>query len=252
MRTTHYAQWALRFLNILALAGAVAVAAGWVPFPTMWVLPLAAVFLLSVSSWVTAVGSRRTESGRELCLRADGFHEMLVSEPQDAPQGVTAARNLYAAYLPFAVAAGSAELWAHKYQTIAGLSAPHPPWFHPSGVWYGSGGGSGGSGSSGVESFNSFDSALSSSIGAYSASVGGGYGGGGWRRRWRWRWRRRRLVVTFLLIVALLIVVAVLVGLWSATTRIARPAPGFLCRSAGTPPTQTYSRGPVPPPTTHR
>src|SRR4029077_18360529 len=44
-------------------------------FPTtIWALPFAAFFLLSIRSWADGVGSRRTEAGRELWSRVGGFH----------------------------------------------------------------------------------------------------------------------------------------------------------------------------------
>ena len=59
---THYVQWALRFLTVIAVAGAVAVTAGWVPLPTMWVLPLAGVSLLLASE--LGDGCRQSPDGR--------------------------------------------------------------------------------------------------------------------------------------------------------------------------------------------
>ena len=183
-------------------------------FPTtMWALPFAAFFLLSIRSWADGVGSRRTETGRELWSRAGGFHRMLATDSAETRFDFGARRDLYTAYVPFAVAAGVAALWAKKYETSMGTPAPQPDWYNSSSTtgWGFAGGSSG-------PSFDSFESALSSSIGAYTASQsssssgssGGGFSGGG-GRRWWWR-RRRRIMVRFLLIIVLVLAVLVLIG----------------------------------------
>jgi uncharacterized membrane protein YgcG len=152
-------------------------------FPaTMWALPFAAFFVFSVRSWAHGVGSRRTPVGRELWARIGGFHRMLVTDSAEARFDFAARQDLYTAYVPFAVAAGAAALWAKKYETATGNPAPQPDWYHSS-----SAAGWGFVGSSGGPSFDSFESALSSSIGAYTASQsssssgggGGGFSGGG-------------------------------------------------------------------------
>ena len=152
-------------------------------FPTtMWALPFAAFFLLSVRSWGDGVGTRRTEAGRELWSRAGGFHRLLATDSAETRFDFSARKDLYTAYVPFAVAAGAAALWAKKYQTSVGAPAPRPDWYNSSSTTsWGYVGGSGG------PSFDSFESALSSSIGAYTASQsssssssgGGGFSGGG-------------------------------------------------------------------------
>ena len=74
------------------------------------------------------------------------------------------------------------------------VRCPEPGWYHTSSghCWSDS--------TSGGASFDSFESALSSSIGAYTASQSSSSSGGRWRwwRRWWWRrWRRRRFMVSF-------------------------------------------------------
>ena len=49
---------------------------------------------------------------------------MLVTDSAEARFDFAARKDLYTAYLPFAVAAGAAALWAKKYQAITGLPAP--------------------------------------------------------------------------------------------------------------------------------
>src|SRR6476659_1765153 len=151
-------------------------------FPTtMWALPFAAFFLLSIRWWSVGVGRRPTETGRGLWSRAGGFHRVLATDSAETRFDFSARKDLYTAYVPFAVAAGAAALWAKKYQTTTGQVAPQPDWYNSSpsstsSAW-------GFSGGSGGANFNSFDSALSSSIGAYTASQSssssGGSGGGG-------------------------------------------------------------------------
>ena len=149
-------------------------------FPvTMCALPFAAFFLFSAGSWADGVGSRRTPAGRELWSRVGGFHRMLATDSAETRFDFSARKDLYTAYVPFAVAAGVAALWAKKYETAMGSPAPQPDWYNSSSAT-----GWGFAGSSGGPSFDSFDSALSSSIGAYTASQsssssGGGGGGGG-------------------------------------------------------------------------
>jgi uncharacterized membrane protein YgcG len=152
-------------------------------FPTtMWALPFAAFFLMSIGSWSAGVGTRRTAAGRELWSRAGGFHRMLTTDSAEARFDFGARKDLYSAYVPFAVAAGAAALWAKKYETATGTVAPQPDWYHSSSTTSWSVAGSG-------SSFDSFESALSSSIGHYTASQasssgggassGGGFSGGG-------------------------------------------------------------------------
>nr|WP_207384032.1 DUF2207 domain-containing protein [Mycolicibacterium komanii] len=154
-------------------------------FPTtMWALPFGAFFLLTLGSWAAGVGTRRTEAGRELWSRAGGFHRMLTTDSAEARFDFGARSDRYSAYVPYAVAAGAAAAWAKKYEADTGSAAPQPDWYHTTsttGAVYGLGG----SGFSGFDGFDSFDSALSSSIGAYTASQsssgtsGGGFSGAG-------------------------------------------------------------------------
>src|SRR6185503_515632 len=144
-------------------------------FPTtMWALPFAAFFVFSVRGWGAGVGTRRTEAGRDLWSRAGGFHRMLATDSAETRFDFSAREDLYTAYVPFAVAAGAAALWAKKYETSVGAPAPQPDWYNSSSstssTW--------GFGGSGGGNFNSFESALSSSIGAYTASQSSSSSGG--------------------------------------------------------------------------
>ncbi len=108
-------------------------AIGWVFPSTIFAVPFALFFLLSSWSWRDGLGTRRTEAGRQLWSQAGGFHRMLVTDSAEARFDFAARKDLYTAYLPFAVAAGAAALWAKKYQAITGLPAPQPEWYHSSG-----------------------------------------------------------------------------------------------------------------------
>lgn len=168
-------EWLWRVLFVTAI---VAVIGGTVVGLTgLYLMPFAAFAIGSVGVLMPGVGRRRTREGRELWSRAGGFERFLSTDAAKDRFDFSGREDLYTAFIPYAVAFGVADLWARKYETATGLPAPVP-------VWYGgtTGGGSVGA-ASGAAAFSSFESALSSSIGAYTASVssssGGGGGGGG-------------------------------------------------------------------------
>ncbi|PEG38272.1 hypothetical protein CQY20_13925, partial [Mycolicibacterium agri] len=154
-----------------------------IPFTAVG-LPFAAFFLATSRCWLPGVGTRRTAAGRELWSQAGGFHRLLTTDSAESRFDFAARKDLYTAYVPFAVAAGAAALWAKKYEMSMGAPAPQPDWF---GTSSSTSSGWGLTGGSGGASFDSFESALSSSIGAYTASQssssggssGGGFSGGG-------------------------------------------------------------------------
>ncbi len=167
----------VRLANVIALFLAVACFVRWIAPITLWGLPFAMFFLVSLPAWRSGVGMRRTAAGRQLWSEVGGFHRMLATDSAESRFDFSARKDLYAAYVPFAVAGGAAALWAAKYQAATGQPPPEPGWYHSSS-------GSSWSSSAGGASFDSFESALSSSIGAYTASQsssssGGGGGGGG-------------------------------------------------------------------------
>ena len=175
----HPAELWLRFANIAALALAVLGILRW-GFPiTLWGLPFAVFFLMTLPAWTPGIGLRRTATGRQLWSEAGGFHRMLATDSAESRFDFSARKDLYTAYIPFAVAGGAAALWAAKYAAATGQLPPDPTWYHSTS------GSSWSSSSSGGASFDSFESALSSSIGAYTASQssssssGGGSSGGG-------------------------------------------------------------------------
>ena len=146
-----------------------------IPFTAVG-LPFAAFFLFTARSWVDGVGTRRTAAGRELWSQAGGFHRMLATDSAESRFDFSARKDLYTAYVPFAVAAGAAALWAKKYETTTGTAAPQPDWYNSSSASTSAGWGF--SGGSGGANFDSFESALSSSIGAYTASQSSSSSGG--------------------------------------------------------------------------
>ncbi|MGE2725033.1 DUF2207 domain-containing protein [Mycolicibacterium pulveris] len=174
-------EWWLRAANAVAFVAMLVCFFRFGVPNTLWAVPFAVFFVLTTPSWLPGVGTRRTAAGRELWSRAGGFHRMLATDSAESRFDFAARKELYTAYIPFAVAAGAAALWAKKYEAVMGQPAPQPDWYQPS-----SSSGWGFTGGSGGADFDSFESALSSSIGAYTASQSssssssGGGGGGSW------------------------------------------------------------------------
>jgi uncharacterized membrane protein len=151
---------------------------------SLYVFPFAAFAVGAVGLLTPGVGRRRTLLGRDVWSRAGGFERLLSTDSSKDRFDFSGKKDLYTAFIPYAVAFNCADRWARKYEHATGTPAPSPD-------WYGGGinttsqhsffGGSN-------DSFSSFESSLSSSISAYAAtqssSYGGGGGGGG-GGRWR-------------------------------------------------------------------
>jgi hypothetical protein len=143
----------------------------------------------------TGASTRRTDAGRRLWSEAGGFKRMLSTPSSEQRFDFSARKDLYTAYIPWAVAFGVADKWAEKYRFETGEEPPAPSFI--GGIssddtsWTGSGGGSV---ATAVEA--SFSAAVGSAIGAYVASItpasssssdsswsssssGGGFSGGG-------------------------------------------------------------------------
>ena len=215
----------LRVVNVLAL-GCALLATVRLGFPsTVWMIPFAIVAVATVWSWRGDVTTRRTGEGRRLWSQAGGFHRMLVTDSAEARFDFAARTDLYATYLPYALAAGAARKWADKYRIETGFDAPSPEWLHLAGRGPRSAGSPrpyqsatesatrGGAASStpavSLAGFNDFESSLSRSIGAYTeaqntafaaaaaadsgseSSWGGLFSGGGSRSGWGSGSRRR-------------------------------------------------------------
>jgi hypothetical protein len=170
-----------RILVVLAV-----VAAGALTFmassSSLFVIPFAAFAVGGAGLLVPGVGRRRTLLGRDVWSRAGGFERLLSTDSAKERFDFSGKKELYTAFIPFAVAFNCADTWARRYEQATGEVAPVP-------VWYGGGSSSGHGGSflGGGDAFSSFESSLSSSIAAYSASQssssgsggGGGFSGGG-------------------------------------------------------------------------
>jgi hypothetical protein len=164
----------------VALYAAAVLAVGcfvWNPFAATVVgLPAAAFVVGGFPLALGGVGTRRTARGRELWSRAGGFQRMLSTPSSVDRFDFSGRRELYTAYIPYAVAFHCADAWARKYETETGEPAPTPAWFY-GGAYAGSFSQSAGLGS--------FQAALTASIAAYTASQsssgggGGGFSGGG-------------------------------------------------------------------------
>ncbi len=160
----------------IALAALGFTGMGW---PTMWGLPFAAFAIGGVTLWATGVGHRRTAAGRIVWSQAGGFERLLSTPSAEDRFDFAARKDLFIAYVPYAVAFGVADKWAEKYRVSTQSEPPIPGWYP---YYLGSQYGNFYSGSQ----FDSFDSAVSQSISAYTASQsssssggGGGFGGGG-------------------------------------------------------------------------
>jgi uncharacterized membrane protein YgcG len=133
------------------------------------------VFGLGVG--MTGAGTKRTPTGRDLWSRVGGFRRILSTPSAVDRFDFSGRKDLYTAYLPWAVAFDCADEWAKKYRVETGEEPPVPAYF----VGY-----TGAHTSNYVDQMvNSFDSAVSSAISSYeatqhsSSSGGGGFSGGG-------------------------------------------------------------------------
>jgi len=145
---------------------------------TLWAMPFAAFAIGGIGMLRQGVGTRRTPAGRDQWSRAGGFHRLLSTTSAQDRFDFSAHKELYTAYIPFAVAFDCADKWAEKYQLSTGEVPPQPLWYSGPTTAHGFWGSH--------SSFASFESSLRSSIGAYEASQsssssggGGGYSGGG-------------------------------------------------------------------------
>jgi uncharacterized membrane protein YgcG len=140
----------------------------------------------------SGAGTVRTESGRRLWSEVGGFKRMLSTDSSEARFDFSARKDLYTAYIPWAVAFGVADAWAKKYQSETGEPPPMPEYLPVSATDVS---GSVGSTSSSVSALSAgFGAAVGAAIGAYTASIapssssggsssssdsGGGFSGGG-------------------------------------------------------------------------
>jgi uncharacterized membrane protein YgcG len=131
--------------------------------------------------------TKRTVAGRRLWSEVGGFRRVLATDSGSARFDFSGRKDLYTAYIPWAVAFGCADEWAKKYRIETGEEPPLPA--------YGSVATGGGSSISPAAFTASFGAAVGAAIGAYSSSLatsssssssgssfsssGGGFSGGG-------------------------------------------------------------------------
>ncbi|MDX6232546.1 MAG: hypothetical protein QOH68_1530, partial [Nocardioidaceae bacterium] len=131
---------------------------------------IAAVELLRPGS-----STKRTATGRDLWSRIGGFRRVLATPSGEGRFDFSGRKELYTAYIPWAVAFGVAEQWAEKYRIETGEEPPAPSYFGS--MSYGYAGGS-----FAAAMADDFSSTVSSAISAYqatqSSSSSGGGGGG--------------------------------------------------------------------------
>ena len=163
---------------VVALSlGAAVVLAVWNPLDVAAVALVPACFGLGGLALLRhGSGTRRTTTGRELWSRIGGFRRILATPSSEARFDFSSRKELYTAYLPWAVAFGCADAWAKKYRTEMGVEPPAPVYFggyagDHSGAFVGS-------------MVADFQSTVSSAISSYeatqsSSSSGGGFSGGG-------------------------------------------------------------------------
>jgi uncharacterized membrane protein len=123
-------------------------------------------------------GTKRTAAGRELWSRIGGFRRVLATPSSEQRFEFSGRKELYTAYIPWAVAFGVADEWAEKYRLEMGEEPPMPSYV-TSGFAYGTVGFA-------ASMADDFSTTVSSAISAYEATQsssssggGGGFSGGG-------------------------------------------------------------------------
>lgn len=122
--------------------------------------------------------TKRTAPGRELWSRIGGFRRILATPSSEQRFDFSGRKELYTAYVPWAVAFGVADEWAEKYRLEMGEEPPTPRYLGATAGYTG--------GSLAASMANDFSSTVSSAISAYEATQsssssggGGGFSGGG-------------------------------------------------------------------------
>ncbi|MDQ2677786.1 MAG: DUF2207 domain-containing protein [Actinomycetota bacterium] len=141
---------------------------GWRPWP---LLAFTGVFALaSVGMLVDpGVATKRTAEGREVWSRTGGFARFLTTDSSESRFDAAKHMDWYPRYLPWALALGSADAWARRFES-QGVATPTPTWL----LWSGTG-----------QSFSShrmgdsFNAAIAGASAAYAASQVSSSGGGG-------------------------------------------------------------------------
>ncbi|HSV40734.1 MAG TPA: DUF2207 domain-containing protein [Nocardioidaceae bacterium] len=89
-------------------------------------LPFAILFVMLLGLLAPRRTRRRTEKGREVWSRAGGFRRVLSTPSSEQRFDFAGRRELYSAYLPWAMAFGCAEIWIEKYIDEMGAEPPSP------------------------------------------------------------------------------------------------------------------------------
>lgn len=168
-------------LMVLAAFAATGAALIWNPFDMSLTALVPAAFALGAASLLrTGSGTKRTASGRDLWSRIGGFHRVLSTPSSEERFDFSGRKELYTAYVPWAVAFGCADEWAAKYRTEVGEEPPVPTYFGTgAGAWQG--------GDPTSDMVGDFSDTLDSAISSYEATQrssssgggGGGFSGGG-------------------------------------------------------------------------
>ncbi len=168
-------------LLVLAGLGLMLACAIWNPFSMTAVGLIFGGFAVGgLSLMATGSGTSRTRAGRDLWSRVGGFRRMLSTPSSKDRFDFSGRKELYTAYIPWAVAFDCAEEWAQKYRFEVGEEPPVPHYFASNyaganaGAFVGS-------------MVDSFDSTVSGAISSYNATQsssssgggGGGFSGGG-------------------------------------------------------------------------
>ena len=119
----------------------------------------------------SGAGTKRTPAGRDLWSRVGGFRRILSTPSAQDRFDFAGRKDLYTAYLPWAVAFDCADEWAKKYRVETGEEPPAPTWFP---AYYGAH-----TGNYVSQMVDSFDSTVSSAISSYEATQSSSSGGGG-------------------------------------------------------------------------
>ncbi len=135
--------------------------------------------LFAIELLAPGASTKRTPAGRELWSRIGGFRRMLATPSAEQRFDFSGRKELYTAYIPWAVAFGVADQWAAKYRLETGEDPPSPSYFGAGAAGYTGGGFA----SAMADDFSaSVDSAISSyeaTQTSSSSSGGGGFSGGG-------------------------------------------------------------------------
>ena len=166
------------FVLILLAVATVALGA-WNPFNMSILALIPGLFAVgAVAVAFSGAGTKRTPAGRDLWSRVGGFRRILSTPSAQDRFDFAGRKDLYTAYLPWAVAFDCADEWAKKYRVETGEEPPAPDWFPVyAGVH---------TGNYVSQMVDSFDSTVSSAISSYEATQsssssggGGGFSGGG-------------------------------------------------------------------------